>query len=241
MSIGKYLIAGLMVSMNVQYAFLADRAEKYLRDFDGEPDIIINPEPEKLQKMHEEYPSLTEGEVEYLATGGIFYFALLRYGGLMIHSSCIAFDGKAYLFTADSGTGKSTHTSLWQQYIDGVTMINDDKPAVRLIDGRFYAIGTPWSGKHDHNCDVTVPIGGIVLLKRGTENKIYPAKSIETVPFFMRQTMFPSRPENADRLADLLDRLIEAVPIYKLECDMSEDAVKTSFEQLTGQKYIKRK
>ena len=241
MSLGRYLIAGLKVEMEVIGKLLYDRCEKYRNNFDGEPDITIIPLKENLQRMHERYPHLSDDAIEYMGTGSMFYYRLLKFGGFMIHSSCIAYDGKAYLFSADPGTGKSTHTSLWQENIDGVTVINDDKPAVRWIDDRFYAIGTPWSGKTDQNTDIAVPVGGLALLYRGNENKISKTDAAAIVPFLMRQTAFPSKPENTDRLVELMDRFISTVPIFRFECDISEQAVKTSFEAMTGQKYIKRK
>ena len=240
MSYGKYLIADLKVEMEVNGEMLRSRSEKYRAEFDSEPDIIIIPAKENLDRMQSEHPRLHPDAVEYLGTGCMFYYKLLKFGGFMLHSSTISYDGKAYIFTADSGTGISTHTSLWRQYIDGVEMINDDKPAMKLIDGRFYAVGTPWSGKTDQNADVSVPVGGVVLLHRGTENTIRPATPLESIPFLMRQTQVPSRSENVDILTDLLDKFIRETPIYILECDMSEDAVKTSFEALTGKEYRKR-
>lgn len=237
MSYDKYLIANLKVEMEVVGDMLRSRSEKYRFDFSGEPDMIIIPPQENLDRMQNEHPRLSPAAIEYLGTGCMFYYKLLKFGGFMLHSSTISYDGKAYIFTADSGTGKSTHTSLWRKYIDGVEMINDDKPAIKLIDGRFYAVGTPWSGKTDQNTDVSVPVGGVVLLRRGTENKIRPATPLETIPFLMRQTQLPSKPENVDILTDLLDKFIRQTPIFVLECDMSEDAVKTSFEALTGAKY----
>lgn len=240
MSLQRYLIAGLKVEMEVKGEMLRERSEKYHFDFEGEPEISIIPGEDKLRLMCAEHPNMSENAVEYMSTGSIFYYRLLKFGGFMLHSSCISYGGRAYIFSADSGTGKSTHTSLWRQYIDGVTVINDDKPAVRLIDGQFYAIGTPWSGKTAQNADVAVPVGGAVLLYRGKENLIRPAVPTESVPFLLRQTMFPSRPENTDLMTDLLDKFLRTVPVYRLECDMSEDAVKTSFEALTKEKYTKR-
>ena len=240
MSYGKYLIADLKVEMEVNGDMLRSRSEKYRADFDGEPDMVIVPAQENLDRMKADYPRLSPAAVEYLGTGCMFYYRLLKFGGFLLHSSTISYDGKAYIFTADSGTGKSTHTSLWQKYVNGVEMINDDKPAIKLIDGNFYAIGTPWSGKTDQNADVSVPVGGVVLLHRGTENKVRPATPLETIPFLMRQTQLPSRPENVDILTDLLDKFIRQTPIFVLECDMTEDAVKTSFEALTGTDYEKR-
>ncbi len=241
MSVKKYVIAGLRVLMNAKGKMLLERSQKYLTEFDGEPDIVIDLEPKKLNLMKERSPNLSDEVLEYLATGTLFYYRLLKFDGFLLHSSCIGYDGKAYIFSADSGTGKSTHTSLWQKYIDGVFMINDDKPAVRLIDGVFYAIGTPWSGKHDENCDIAVPLGSVALLKRGVENKIYPAQPIDAVPFLMRQTVMSPNEEHMSILSDLLDKFLRTVPVWWLECDMSENAVITSFEKMAQKKYTKRK
>ncbi len=241
MSYGKYLIANLKVEMEVNGEMLRSRSEKYRADFQGDPDMVIIPLQENLDRMQNDYPRLKPEAIEYLGTGCMFYYKLLNFDGFMLHSSTIGYNGKAYIFTADSGTGKSTHTSLWRQYVDGVVMINDDKPAMKLIDGQFHAVGTPWSGKTDQNTDISVPVGGVVLLHRGTNNTIRPATPLETIPFLMRQTQVPSKPENVDKLTDLLDKFIRQIPIYVLECDMSEDAVKTSFEALTNTEYEKRK
>lgn len=241
MSLRRYLIAGLKVEMNIKGKMLEARSEKYRFDFDGEPDIVIAPDENKLRLAWQECPNMSEQAVEYMSTGSIFYYRLLKFGGFMLHSSCISYGDKAYIFSADSGTGKSTHTTLWRQYLDGVTVINDDKPAVRLIGDRFYAIGTPWSGKTDQNADIAIPVGGVALLYRGRENTIRPAQPSEAVPFLLRQTMFPSRPENTDLMTELLDKFLRSVPIYHLECDISENAVRTSFEAMTKEKYIKRK
>ncbi len=240
MEIVKCLIAGLKVAVGIRYDRLRNRTEQYRYDFSGEPDITVMQDEESFLRICECNPELTPETVEYMVTGGIFYYQLLKFDGFMLHSSTIAKDGKAYIFSADSGTGKSTHTSLWQQYIDGVTMINDDKPAIRLINGVFCAIGTPWSGKNDKSSNIAVPVGGLIILKRGKQNTIRPAKPLETVPFLMRQTMLPKSSEKTDMLANLLNKFLTSTPTFCLECDISEEAVKTSYEALTGNKYIKR-
>ncbi len=240
MSTNKYIIAGLKVLMTVHYEMLQQRSEKYLASFEGEPDFVIEAPAEIMDKMRKESPFLSDAQREYIITSAHFYNYLLEHDGFLLHSSAISYDGKAYLFSADCGTGKSTHTRLWREYLgDAVVKINDDKPAVRLIDGVFCAIGTPWSGKTAENENVIVPIGGVVLLERGLVNKIEPAEKRDTVMKLLRQTFFPPRRENTDRMADLLDKFIRSVPAYRLECDMSEEAVKTSFEALTGTEYKK--
>ena len=240
MSTNKYVIAGLKVLMTVHYDMLRERSEKYLCEFSGEPDMIIEAPEDKMDLLRRESPNLNDPQREYIITSAQFYNYLLEFDGFLLHSSAISYDGKAYLFSADCGTGKSTHTRLWCEYLgDAVKKINDDKPAIRLVDGTFCAIGTPWSGKTAENENVVVPVGGVVLLNRGLVNKIEPAERLNAVMSLLRQTFFPPKRENTDRMADLMDKFIRAVPVYRLECDMSEEAVKTSFEALTGTKYEK--
>lgn len=234
----RYVIAGLKVQMEPKFELLKTRSEKYRFDFEGPADIILKISEERFQFARERHHGTSDEVIEYMSTGSMFYFGLLQFGGFLLHSSCISYNNKAYFFTADSGTGKSTHTSLWQKYIDNVIMINDDKPAVRLIDGQFYAIGTPWSGKTAQNADVTVAVGGVALLYRSKTNSIRTALPNESVPFFMKQTILPYQSENTDRLAELMDNFLRTVPVYHLECDMSEHAVKTSFEAMTNERYI---
>lgn len=236
----RFLIAGLKIEMTVRYELLKKQSRKYLCDFSGEPDITVEAKEDKMEILHKRSPRLNIAQREYICTAAVFYNSLLRFDGFMLHSSSISYGGRAYLFTADSGTGKSTHTSLWETYIDGVEFINDDKPAVRLIDGRFFACGTPWSGKTDLSNAIRVPVGGVALLRRGAENTVSPATARQAVLALLRQTHLPASPEGTDSLAALLDRFVRTVPVYDLACDISEEAVKTSFEALTGEKYIKR-
>lgn len=239
MKIVRCLIAGLKVEVGVRFEKLQNCLEKYRYDFEDMPDICVVPEEERLNNAFKNNPSITPEDIEYIATGSMFYYSLLKFGGFMLHSSTIAKDGKAYIFTANSGTGKSTHTSLWQKYLADVTMINDDKPAIVLKNGTFYAVGTPWSGKNNESTDIAVPVGGLVLLNRGKVNSIRKATPTETVPFIMQQTLASKKEENTLILVDLLDKFLQSVPAFILECDISEEAVKTSYEALTGKEYIK--
>ena len=236
----KYLIAGLKVEFEPEYRLLESRSEKYLCDFSGDADIVLKLPEGILDKMTERVPGLPRETAEYMATSIFFYNKLIARGGFLLHSSCINYNGKAYLFTADSGTGKSTHTGLWKKYIPEVEFINDDKPAIRLIDGKYYACGTPWSGKTSLNSDVLLPVGGIALLKRGTVNTIAPADNKKAVTFILKQTQIPDRNDILDKLVSLLDGFVRSTPIYDFACDISEEAVITSFQTLTGEKYVKR-
>lgn len=233
----KYRIAGLNVLMEAEGELTKTRSEKYKYNFSGSPDFQILGMKSNMERLKSD-EGLTEQEAEYVATGSRFYNYLTEFSGFMLHSSAVCFDNKAYLFTADSGTGKSTHTSLWQKYLgDKAFILNDDKPAIRLIDGKFYAAGTPWSGKTDQNENLLIEVAGVAVLKRGTDNKISPLSPATAVLPLLSQTAFPTNYDRIDTLSKLLEQFVENVPIFELYCDISEQAVKTSFEAMTKQKY----
>ncbi|MEG1887372.1 MAG: hypothetical protein RR177_04530, partial [Oscillospiraceae bacterium] len=156
-----------------------------------------------------------------------------------LHSSAIMVDGKAYLFSAPSGTGKSTHTALWRRYLgeDRVQMLNDDKPAVRLVGDEVYAFGTPWSGKTDQNINTGVPLGGVVFLSRSETNTIRSATTADTVKQLFWQTARPRSQERLEQLLDLYEKVVLNVPVFEMGCNISEEAVKVAYEALLGKKY----
>ena len=163
---------------------------------------------------------------------------LLGRNTLMLHGSTVAVDGKAYLFTADSGTGKSTHTSLWlRAFGDRAYILNDDKPALRLEDGAWYAYGTPWSGKHDISVNTRVPVKGIALLERGAQNEITPAANAEAVSKLLKQVNRPRAMEYRIKLLELLDQLITKVPVWNLRCNMNPEAAAVAYEAMSGTQF----
>ena len=146
-------------------------------------------------------------------------------------------DGKAYLFSADSGTGKSTHTKQWQKYFgeDRALIINDDKPAIRKEKSGWTVYGTPFSGKTDENLNRKAVLQGICMLERGEQNTIERIGVWEAIPLLMRQTIVPRNEELAGELLEILDQLLSEVPIYRLKCNISEEAVLTAYEMMRGE------
>jgi hypothetical protein len=103
----------------------------------------------------------------------MFAFATARKNTLLMHSSVTVKDGKGYLFLGKSGTGKSTHSSLWLKYVKGAQLVNDDNPVVRRLPDGFYVFGSPWSGKTPCYRNVRYPLGGVVQLSQAPYNKIH--------------------------------------------------------------------
>jgi hypothetical protein len=144
----------------------------------------------------------------------------------------VILDGKAYLFSANSGTGKSTHTEKWCRLF-GATYLNDDKPALRLVDDVWMAYGTPWSGKHDLSTPTGVPLGGIAFLRRGEENSIRPMTSAEAVPHLVHQSQWRMHRDLMEVQLTLLDRLMREIPVWELTCRNDDDAAILSHSVMT--------
>lgn len=224
-----YKVAGLTLKMDAS-GITAERAERYRCPPCETPDMVIQT---RWQRLYEKHPTLTAEEAEYLATGLCFYRNLLQFDGMMLHASAVVLDGRAYLFSADSGVGKSTHTALWLKIFgERACILNDDKPALRLEGGRWVAYGTPWSGKHDLNADLRVPLGGIALLERGEKNEIVPATGREAVQKLIKQVNRPRDAVYRMKLLELMDRLISGVPIWKLTCNQEPEAARVAYEAM---------
>ena len=104
------------------------------------------------------WDTLSAEDNYYLNSGFLFYLQLLRHNGMMLHASAVVVDGYAYLFSGPCGIGKSTHTALYKDAFPEAVIINDDKPALRCMDGVWYAFGTPWCGKDGINVNMSAPL-----------------------------------------------------------------------------------
>ncbi len=210
-----YEIAGLRVEMET-FGRTLTQARPYLAALQGGvPDIKITCDPQRILELNPGIETLEDGA--YLGTGACFARKLLDFSGFQLHASGVLLEGKAYLFSAPSGTGKSTHTQRWCRLF-GAAYLNDDKPAVRYVDGCWLAYGTPWSGKEDLSCPVGVPLGGIAYLERGTRNRIVREAPEDAVPLLFSQCVRLLSANKMDAQLALADRLLRQIPFYHLWC-----------------------
>ena len=141
----------------------------------------------------------------------------------LMHGSTVAVDGRAYLFTAACGTGKSTHTRLWREVFgDRAVMVNDDKPFLKLTAEGVLAYGSPWTGKHGIGTNVCVPLSGICILSRGSENVIRGADRDRVLEFLKSQCTPP----------ELTEAITARVPLWEMECTRDLGAAVTAFETM---------
>ena len=209
---------------------LVPRCREYLYNGTKGADIIIRTEYFRPEK----FPNLTENNMIYMESARYFYAQLLRHGGFYLHSSAVEMDGKAYLFSANPGVGKSTHTRLWQGIFgEKAHVFNDDKPALRCVDGKWYAYGTPWCGKDGININMKVPVAGICFLKQAQENQIRRLTTQEAIPQILPQTIYKmSSRENAMLLLAHLDDLLRKTPVFELENRPEPEAAQLSYETM---------
>lgn len=157
---------------------------------------------------------------------------LLAQSIILVHGSTVAVDGQAYLFTARSGTGKSTHTRLWREVFGSkAAMVNDDKPFLQLADDAVFAYGSPWSGKHGLDSNICVPLKGICLLERDTENRIRPAAPEELTDLL--KGFRPRTAEHAAQYEQLLTKVIGRIPLWHMDCNKDPDAASVAFEAMS--------
>ena len=229
-----YEVAGLKFTMD-SWGRTVEQAAPYEIPFrDGVDFALVSSWPEKKAV----YPSLSDDDGEYLATGAVFYRHLLEYGGMMLHSSAVVVDGRAYLFSADSGTGKSTHTQIWLKLFgDRAYILNDDKPALRREPGGWFAYGTPWSGKNDISVNARIPIGGIAMIERAENNEIEPFAGKEAIRRILAQLNKVKDMQHRVLQLELLDKLLQEVPVWKLKCNMEDRAAIVSYEAMSGEKF----
>ena len=222
---------------------------RYCTDYicDGTPDISVTVTPEdiafeRLKAAREDeieglpVRQLSDEQLEITALQRKLTEALFDHGILLFHGSVVAVDGQAYLFTAKSGTGKSTHTRLWREVFGSrAIMVNDDKPFLRVTHDGVIACGSPWMGKHGLGQNISLPLKTICILRRGQENRITPITPQQALPMLFQQSQRPAKGENLPQYMDLIDRLAGQVGLYQMACNMDPDAARVAYEAMRGQ------
>lgn len=205
------------------------RCREYRCETIGRPDITIRAE----EYRPDEWAGAGPEDIAYMESGIQFYSYLLRHSGMMLHASAVELEGKAYLFSGPCGAGKSTHTRLWQEtFGTSARVFNDDKPALRYLDGRWRAYGTPWCGKDGINRNMSAPLAGICFMKQAGHNRIRRLTPQEAVAKVLEQTLYRQYPAAMHLLLDHLDRLVRDIPVYELENRPEPEAARLSFETM---------
>lgn len=235
-------LAERTIAVSANFATTKEFCGEYLLDeIPSEVDIEVNVTPEEIeitrkrveQVMTESY---TEAYLERCAVHRLVAQQLPKYGTVMFHGSAVALDGEVYLFTAPSGTGKSTHARLWREFFcERVCMVNDDKPFLHADeDGKVTVYGAPWDGKHHLSKNIALPLKGICILSQAKENKI---ERLSTKEAFAKIYMQTFRQMDSTCMMNETLKVLNSImhyPVWELECDVSLEAVKLSYEAMSG-------
>lgn len=164
----------------------------------------------------------------------VYAFATVGRKTLLFHSSVTVRDGLAYMFLGHSGTGKSTHSQQWKAAFPEVELLNDDNPAVRIMDDRTVRVyGTPWSGKTPCYKASSAPVAALVQLAQAPQNSITRLRMSQAYPFILASVSgLKVLPKMMDQIYESIALLLELCPVYKLECLPNPDAARVCYEEI---------
>ena len=237
----KYKIADKVIEVTSIYEKVHDYCKDYLTDEPADFSVCITREDiiKEKDKSDSEYayegkksPDFSDTLLEETAVYRKIAEKMPDYDTFVFHGSVVAVDGQGYLFTAKSGTGKSTHTALWRG--DKAVMINDDKPMLKITDSGVTAYGTPYNGKHRLGCNMSVPLKAICILTRGEKNSIVRIDKAEAYAMLLQQVYRPQDPLQMAKTLKLVDRLAANTELYKLACNMDIEAAEVAYNGMKG-------
>ncbi|MBR4733611.1 MAG: hypothetical protein IK081_12675 [Lachnospiraceae bacterium] len=236
----RYKIAGKVVEVTSMHNMVHDYCADYVTEDPADYSVVTTQADVEYERAKNKSETEFEGGqlVEYpddyleeLAVYRKIARKMLEYDVLLFHGSVIAVDGEGYLFTAKSGTGKSTHTRLWRKYLgERAVMVNDDKPLLGIQDDHVIAYGTPYNGKHRLGANISVPLKAICILTRDTENHVERITKGQAYAILLQQAYRPVDEAGMRMVLTLLDALTERVKLYRLGCNMDIEAAKVAYE-----------
>ncbi len=233
-----YEIAGLRIQLNNRCQYTENFCKEYLsEDQISSCDVQASVSLENFKEEKKQSPNFSDGYIENICLYREICLQMPQYNRLLLHASILDYQGAGYAFLGKSGTGKSTHTRLWLQHVADTYVVNGDKPILQEKEEYFIAYGTPWQGKEGWGCKKQTALRGLCFLEQAKQNSIRKLTAGETASRLFTQILLPSKEEDAIKTLELVDNLIKKTPAYLLSCDISEEAVKTSFEALTGLAY----
>jgi hypothetical protein len=236
-------VAGLVYEVEYQYPYTKKKFKDYLIDSsDVNQEIIrITYDSKDLEEVLKLAPGVSGGYQEYACIFDKIASGLLEQEMILMHGALIEYEGDGFIFTAPSGTGKTTHIVLWRKYLgEKVVIVNGDKPELAIEDDSVVAYGTPWCGSEGWQVNKSVPLKGICFIRRGTENRIKEISPGEYIEHLIQQFYFDIRSGEMPKVLEFINKIVERVPFYLLECDISEEAAKCSFEKMTGKEWRKQ-
>ena len=239
-----YKIAGKKIRVTSIYPKVHDYCKDYLTDGEADFSVEISESDIDAEKEKADSSNAYEGKkpqdhprdnLELTAVYRKIAEIMPSYDTFVFHGSVVAVDGVSYLFTARSGTGKSTHTRLWRELLgEKAVMVNDDKPLISVTSCGIIVHGTPYNGKHRLGNNISVPLRAVCIIGRAEENTICRISKSEAYPMLLQQVYRPSDREAFAKTLTLIDRMCEMTAFYRLGANMDISAAETAYNAMKG-------
>ena len=223
-------IADIVVKIQNRFRYVKDLCRDYIVEDERAEFSVSATEDEIDEELRIAGLDLPRAYAEATCIHRQIARRLFEFDAFLLHSAVISCDGEGYAFAAGSGTGKSTHISLWlKNFGERVRVINGDKPILRLVDGNFRVYGTPWCGKECLGENSSCNMKALCFLERGTENQIARTTTDEALIRLFSQVYLPEDATASAATLDLLDRFIQKTSFYLLHCNMEDEAALVAY------------
>ena len=241
-------MAELVIGLDNRYVFV----EKLCRDYlcDDTPLFTVRATEEDIDREGEmiradapEGKGMPRGYLESIVLYREIAKHLPEYNAFVFHGVALSLADGAYLFTAKSGVGKTTHTRLWlKKYGDLCHVLNGDKPIIREIDGVPYVFGTPWQGKENYGTNESAPLRAIAFVHRATENRAERVEDPSSVILpLLAQAYVPQSREATLRVFSIADNILKNIKLFHLYVNMETEAAEVAYRAMTGENQMGEK
>lgn len=224
-------VCGLNIQVNNIYEEIKNCSLEYMIE-KTKPDIILETTEDEILKEVSADPRFGKGYHEGAILFRKMCREILRYNAFFFHSAVVSYEGKGYVFTGKSGSGKTTHAMLWKEVFSDAVIINGDKPMIRREKDGFFAYGTPWNGKEGLHKNTSVKIEGVFFIEQDDKNSVKKLSHKEVLEKVFSRTNYIREPELNVLLINLLESFVTEVPFYKFSCNLSRDAVYAAYKTM---------
>ncbi len=230
-------IAGINVDFINRGKYFERISKDYAADF-AHPDAVLTASDDEIiyEKKLSPFP-IKSSMAEATAMCRKFGYLIPEYDGFLLHAAVFSLCGRGIAFIAASGTGKSTHMLNWKAlYGDELSIINGDKPIIRIMDGKPIIFGTPWCGKEGLGENANHPLTDLCFIVRSDENKVIKLDKNFDATRLLGHVVIPTGSENIIKLIDLLEKAAKECNIWEIHCSADLAAAEVSSKIILEEK-----
>lgn len=233
----KINVAGVVFLVYATYFQTQEFFERFVTDEPEQYKIFID--SLELVQLQKQYPHFSLVLCERAALKYKMDAILVNHGAFAFHASALSYRGQAYIFTALSGVGKSTHSRMWRESLENVVMINDDRPYLKVIGDEVWAYSHPQSGKDHIYTNISAKVRAIGRIVRDQKNFVKEVSKSEFFPYMIQQSFTMDTPEMTATIISNIKIILDKVYLCEIHCNMEPDTGRTIYNQM--EKNISRK